>query len=442
MVPVMAFRKRTGRSLAIGVTLATLGGNACHSGAEDVSAGDASGSGAEDGGGGIVSPKGGSPSSPDNQGATQNTGAADHSGGELSSGVLFEASALITPDAGGTIAAAGVLPASLSIPAGAVAVDTQVTLRILQPETATSSPVFELQPAGLVLNEAAYLMVPIAAAEIPLDFALGRLAEKVADTWIPTQGSQSHASWSGFATEDAEWPVVMLEGITRLGTYAEVAFATACTAPQQGFVPCGGALSGTWKLGQACTGPFDQPDPGAGVLADVMAACGSALPQGTRTVEGTLSMESTDGVTGTLSSSDLKADYTGTYGFSLPCAQALLSDDALGCADFSEFIDEAPYQTGDIWISDELVRVLSCSGESNCSCELTASYVWYGAGAVNYTVAGNVLSADPSAGIAPADYCVSSTLLANDTLAVQMGYPLTANSFVVSVGSFSRFRKE
>ncbi len=136
--------------------------------------------------------------------------------------------------------------ASLAIPAGALAADTDITLKVAPAEKGSAGPVYDFGPDGLQFLKPATLTLKGDGVTVP--------DGKTAAVAIFEGGAFKKVEGSAFATGVATAPImhftkytiIVVDGVLVLQPPANCAEASAT------FKACGGSPVGTWKVKDFC----------------------------------------------------------------------------------------------------------------------------------------------------------------------------------------------
>jgi hypothetical protein len=287
----------------------------------------------------------------------------------------------VTAAAGGTVSdPAG--KATLTIPPGAVATDTDITLNVGAAANGSAGSVLDFGPDGLKFLKPATLTVKTDGVTVPTGKSVS-VAIFDGAAWKPLDGSKFA---NGTATADVlhftKYSIVFIDGQVVLQPPANCA-ETAST-----FTACGGDPSGTWKFADFC---IDAKSLGADPFkgnCPQFAASVDYKSDGVVTITGNASA-------GTLSTGPSTANTTITYTFPLSCTNAVTDGGLATCAEASK--------SG---------TTCTDTGSGNCSCVETSSKMSTG-DTHGYTASGNILTNLDSNG-QPSDsgeYCVKGGLL-------------------------------
>jgi hypothetical protein len=231
-------------------------------------------------------------------GAGQGGGTFDAGPSDGSSGVGQSTSKKISAAAGGDVVLGD---AALSIPGGALAGDTTVTLSTSAPSKSLPDSgsvhglVYDFGPDGTKFSTPATLTLPSAGTP--------GAGEEAVISWL----DESKAAWQDLATTANKDGSLSAE-ITHFSNYA-VRF-NGVVSTDCGFSACGGSVVGTWKVTSVCAEI-------AGQLIDV---CPGVTAQLDLTLTGTTTFTA-DGT----SSNDLTSKATITYTLDAPCLNAITS---------------------------------------------------------------------------------------------------------------------
>jgi hypothetical protein len=252
--------KPTLRLLVAVCSLGSLGSLGLVAGCDDddggkapVDAGDAGGTGGArpDGGdaGGTGGTTGTGDAGPDALDVPAEMGGGD-GGGDVAGAM---ASALITAAEGGSLSAGG---GTLTVPAGALAADTMIELRVLAPgnDPWTANiygQIYDFEPSGLEFQVPAALSLPVGTVPANKDAVVAWLDDASAQ-WFPVPSTVDKGMVTGLVSHFTGFAVLLLDK------------TVAC--PFSG--ACGGSIDGTWEYDQACTRP-QQPQ---------SIPCGNATP--------------------------------------------------------------------------------------------------------------------------------------------------------------------
>ena len=141
--------------------------------------------------------------------------------------------------------------ATLDIPAGALAEDTDITLAVSAPTSATVSSIYDFGPDGLTFLKPATLTIKVDAAAVGDKEVV--LAVEQGGKFVTLAGS-SYAD--GVATAPVEhfskFAVVFVDGQTE---------NNACDDLVTNFDACGGDIAGTWVFDDFCAGKIQGGGP-------------------------------------------------------------------------------------------------------------------------------------------------------------------------------------
>ena len=296
-------------------------------------------------------------------GAGSTTGGA---GGQSASG-----STRVTAAAGGKVVdPAG--KATLTVPPGALAADTDITLAIGPEEAGTAGEVIQFGPDGTTFSTAATLVLKADAAKLPQGKTYA-LATFDAGAWTEIAGST-------FASGVVTGPVAHFSKFSVILKNGDVIAEPAgeCKAILASFAPCGGDLIGTWVTTDICAGGPLAPDPFNGTCPDAVITA-----EITRTAE-----VSFDGTTFTSSAATSKV--TTKASFPTTCL-----GNGKTCAQAQADIVKSPDTTG---------TCVDTAGTCNCD---TVQMKQSAAKAMPYTLGDKLFVHEGKS----TEYCVSGTTL-------------------------------
>lgn len=209
---------------------------------------------------------------------------------------------------------------ALAIPPGALAEDTEITLKILPPTDATLGDVFDFGPDGLEFAIPAVLGLRVdpAVAE-GKELAVG----------LEENGRFVALAGSTYANEVVSAPIEHFSRFAIIAQNAGGGGGGSCNQQVADFAPCGGAIEGTWTVESVCLHPFEVDSECAGfqvemryVLVDEQAFTfqdGQVSTSGGRArleSESHFPVSCTEGVT----CSELSSPWTGTCEGSEECS--------------------------------------------------------------------------------------------------------------------------
>ena len=149
----------------------------------------------------------------------------------------------------------------LTVPAGALAADMELTLAVQPAEAGTAASVYEFGPDGTQFAVPCTLELAFTA-----DVPSGKkavLAVEEGGTWTEVPGSSlAGGKVTGNITHFSRFTIIIVDG--------EVVLESACADVARDFSPCGGDPSGTWQIEEVCTdstslgeNPFEEQCPTA-----------------------------------------------------------------------------------------------------------------------------------------------------------------------------------
>ncbi len=279
----------------------------------------------------------------------------------------------ISAAAGGTVSdAAGT--ATLSIPAGALAADLDITLATTAAETGTVSSVYNFGPEGTKFATPATLVLAMPSGTTVPSGKTASLATYDGTKWAAIAGST-------FASGKVSGPVAHFSKFTIIFVDGQVIAQNSCSDVVTNFHPCGGSVLGTWSFTDWCAAnsvvgqdPTDGGCPGYGLTEDV-------TPSGTITFNG-------DG------------SYSNT---AITLSASIVETIPTSC------LDVAGAKTCDATSLhfNEDGGTCATTG-ANCVCSATGSGDPQAAKTGTYTTGVNTLTTDNGS---PTDYCITGTTL-------------------------------
>lgn len=214
----------------------------------------------------------------------------------------------------------------LAIPPGALAADTEISVRITGKANGSAAPVYDFGPEGLTFLTPAAITIQVDGAVPEGKKAVLALGD--GSSWKEVEGST-------YANGKVVGPVAHFSRYTVIFT-GNGGIASGCTDVVANFEPCGGDPTGTWSFSDVCTDAAPVDDPFGG-------SCPSVELSAEVTPSGTLQITADTVITSNMS---LEIVQTGT--FDVSCLGGGTCSDA----------------SGDGW---------SCSGGSTCSCTNTTT---------------------------------------------------------------------
>lgn len=184
----------------------------------------------------------------------------------------------ITAAEGGTISdASGKV--TLTIPAGALAQDTDISLTVGAAEAGSASSVYEFGPAGTQFSKPAVLTAKLAGA-VP-EGKSAQLAVLDNGAWKALDGNAfADGTATGNVAHFSKFAIVFVDGKV---------VASACAEEVASWAACGGDPKGTWKYSKLCMtteiGSGDNP------LAQI---CPDAKFEIDLTIDGTITIDDTN----------------------------------------------------------------------------------------------------------------------------------------------------
>lgn len=254
--------------------------------------------------------------------------------------------------------------ATLTIPPGALAEDTDISLSVFSATNDTVTAIYDFGPDGLAFLEPATLEINVDAATI---------GDKSVAVALETDGQFVALSGSSYANGVASAKVEHFSKFTVVFIDGK-AQRTSCDDAVENFVACGGDIEGTWIFEDVCFANVnDQPN----------ASC----PEFEMSIEHIL-----DGVEWTFRSDGTWSRSTGMQttirGYTVP----------LSCA------------PGTTSCKDVEKDSHTCEGSTICTCTQQKTFEWEGDEGV-YRVEGNGLVASKAGEGDPDDYCIEGDRL-------------------------------
>ena len=300
---------------------------------------------------------------------------ATDAGGSGSGGGSDSVSMEISAADGGEVALG---EASLSIPGGALASDTTITLATSAPSSALPESasvqglVYDLGPDGTQFSEPATLTLP----------AVGKPAadEEAVISWL----DESTDSWQDLATTVNADGSLSAE-ITHFTNFA-VRF-NGVESTDCGFSACGGDIVGTWRITSVCAEL-------SGAIIDV---CPTAIAMVDLMLEGTVTFEA-DGTR----SSELTGKSTITYTLDADCLDAITMGMPPDSCDVLSKEADPSMDKGPTTCSGDVTVGCTCVEDTPESTETKTG---------TYTVEGNTLTStdDADGTVTMAELCVQGT---------------------------------
>ncbi len=251
--------------------------------------------------------------------------------------------------------------AALDVPAGALAEDTTLTLKVVAKESGTATSVYEFGPDGT------QFLTPVTLS-IKYDGDPGTGNKAVLATysdgeWVEIAGSAAaNGMVSGQISHFSKFAVVIVDG--------EATLVSGCADVATSFAACGGDVQGTWKFEDVC---FDEFPIGS-------------TPWEQSCPEATMEYDSTWDATVTVDATTMKVAWTSqstTYAFIAP--NSCLAD--AECADVSN-------------------SEMTCATEGEtCKCTGESTSTGLPDMTVSYTIEGNSLVIDDDGVKTTTPYC-------------------------------------
>jgi hypothetical protein len=174
----------------------------------------------------------------------------------------------ITAAAGGTVAdATGA--ATLTIPAGSLSADLDITLAETAPQTGTVSNVYDFGPSGTQFSKPATLVLQMPSGVTIPTGQTPTLATYDGTKWAAITGSS-------FASGAVSGPVAHFSMYSIILVNGQATVTDSCSSTVTGFTACGGSLVGTWNLTDFCVAngalggdPTDGGCPGASMTGSI-----------------------------------------------------------------------------------------------------------------------------------------------------------------------------
>lgn len=208
-------------------------------------------------------PTGGSGAGGSAAGGGTGGSAAAGAAGQSSTGVTK-----VTAASGGTVTDPGG-KASLTIPAGALGADTDITLAVGAAEAGTAGEVLTFGPDGTTFASPATLSIKADASKLVTGKTLA-IAIFEGGAWKETPGSTFDGTTvKGPISHFSKYSVILVDGSVVVNPDSE------CATILASFAPCGGALDGTWAFKDICAqgavadDPFKGTCPSAVITAEV-----------------------------------------------------------------------------------------------------------------------------------------------------------------------------
>jgi hypothetical protein len=132
----------------------------------------------------------------------------------------------------------------LTVPAGALAADTELTLAVQPAEAGTAASVYEFGPDGTQFLVPCTLELAF-TGEVPSG-KKAVLAVEEGGTWTEIPGSAlAGGKVTGNIDHFSRFTIIFVNG--------EAVLESACADVARDFSPCGGDPSGTWQIEEVCT---------------------------------------------------------------------------------------------------------------------------------------------------------------------------------------------
>jgi hypothetical protein len=243
-------------------------------------------------------------------------------GGSAEVGQTYTAT--LTAAEGGTLATPSGA-ATLAVPAGALAVDTELTVTVAAKTADTAGEVYDFGPDGLQF--AAPVTLSIAYAGAPGEGKKAVIGWLDGSTWTEVAGST-------VAGGKVSAPVTHFSQFSVIITATGVEQPSACGDIAAAFTACGGDLVGTWTIDTMCMyfdpndNPFSGNDGPFGECPDMVYSLGMDWI-GTYTLDGT---NLTASLTGTVMSTRVDIPLS-CFPEGWTCASFGAGDDELDCAE-------------------------------------------------------------------------------------------------------------
>jgi hypothetical protein len=132
----------------------------------------------------------------------------------------------------------------LTVPAGALAADTELTLAVQPAEAGTATSVYEFGPDGTQFAVPCTLELAF-TGEVPSG-KKAALAVEEGGAWTEVPGSTlAGGKVTGSISHVSRFTIIFVNG--------EAVLESACADVARAFAPCGGDPSGTWRIEEVCT---------------------------------------------------------------------------------------------------------------------------------------------------------------------------------------------
>jgi hypothetical protein len=270
----------------------------------------------------------------------------------------------ITADSGGDVALGA---AKLSIPAGALSADTDITMQTETPSsdlpelTTVKGPVYEFGPDGTTFGTAAPLALPLPSQPASGETAVVSWLDATTNTWQDLDTTVSGDSVTA-AVPHFTFFVIRFKGTTG---------AVDCS-----FTACGGSLVGKWTINAGC---IDDPN------SDAVSGCPTATIDAQTDLSGSI---------------DFGAD--GTFNVDLTQSGSISATIPTSCLNG---------ETCDSWASSNKATCTTASAGCDCTGTIDTKHSTDGG---TYATSGNSFDTTSTGDTSPSslhEYCVSGNTL-------------------------------
>ena len=155
-------------------------------------------------------------------------------------------SSKVTAAAGGTLTT-GSGKATLDVPAGALAADTELTVKVMASESGTAGSVYEYGPTGTAFSTPATLSIKYAGS--PGSGKKAVLGTYSDGKWVEIAGSSASGGVvTGQISHFSKFSIIIIDD--------QAVVVSGCADVAKNFSPCGGDIKGTWAFQDVCFSNF------------------------------------------------------------------------------------------------------------------------------------------------------------------------------------------